>query len=862
MQTKPFQDGVLRTLDIYLDALHLQRAKSFATSEFIRQHPELELPEPNFPEKAWSQLLLKEQLPRTRPRHPYTSRTDGTGQPIPNICLKIPTGGGKTFLGAHALSHILGRYTESNHGFVLWIIPNEAIYTQTKRQLTNRESPIRQILDRAAAGRVKILEKDDPLNRLDVESNLCIMLLMLQSANRETKETLRLFRDRGSIHGFFPPEDDVLAHTALAAQIPNLDRYLRVETAETTIKDSLGNVLRFIRPIVLIDEGHKGYSEGALNTINGFNPSFVLELSATPKPSANWLVDVRGADLKAAEMIKIPINAIIKPSDDWKDCLRASLEKLNELQTTADSLRDSTNRYIRPILLVQAERTGKDTRDGIKIHAEDIRDYLLALGFDRPQIAVKSADTNELDTPENANLLANTCPVRVIITKQALQEGWDCPFAYVLCTLATNRNLNSLTQLVGRILRQPETSYVPEEFSALNESYVFCHSAKTKDVTDQIKKGLEEDGLNDLTGSVTTDDGTSRPPAKRMLQRRDKFRTLNIFLPLVNWVEPDGARPLDYEQDILYRIDWSQLKMQPLVERLVNPASPEATWIARLELGESPTRDWLMTSREQLIETRTFDTVYATRVMVDIVPNPWVAREILGNLLTSLKQLGLINDAIDGMASLILEELKKQLAAERDRLAEAVFHREVAAERIQFRLRADCSHWRMPQELPTSLPENARKAARERSGNAIEKSIFAPVYDADFDSTPEREFACYLDEEAALQWWHRNVAKTGYGIQGWKRDRMYPDFLFAYQLSDNKHRIAVWETKGEHLSGNLDTEYKRKLLNTITKAFKFETATYAGELALVAEDGTTIECEMILTEDWKTPLRTRLNALK
>jgi type III restriction enzyme len=590
MQTKEFQQSVLDTLDLYLAELHKQRASTLTASEYVRQNPDLDLPQPNFPEKAWKTLRNNHQLPRSRIAAPYNSRTDGAGNPIPNICLKIPTGGGKTYLGANAVSRILGRYIESNRGMVLWIMPNEAIYSQTKRQLTNRESPIRQILDRAAAGRVKILEKDDPLNRLDVESSLCVMLLMLPSANRVNKETLRLFRDRGSIHGFFPPEDDVLAHIALAAQIPNLDRYLRVETAETTIKDSLGNVLRLLRPIIVMDEGHKGYSTVALDTINGFNPSFILELSATPKPTANWLVDVRGTDLQNAEMIKLPINVKVRSGEDWKDCLRESYDKLNVLQATAERLRDSTSQYIRPILLVQAERTGKEKRDGSLIHAEDVREFLLNLGLDRAQVAIKTADTNELDTPENSDLLSPTCPVRVIITKQALQEGWDCPFAYILCTLATNRNMNALTQLVGRILRQPETTYLPKEFAALNESYVFCHHAETKAVTDKIKKGLEEDGLDDLTGFVREDNDAAAPPARRTLQRREKFRTLSVFLPLVNWVEPAGARPLDYEQDILYSIDWSKLDMQPLVERLINPTGQRRAGLPEWSLAkQTPT---------------------------------------------------------------------------------------------------------------------------------------------------------------------------------------------------------------------------------------------------------------------------------
>jgi type III restriction enzyme len=851
MELKPYQEKTLETFDRYLEELVSFRAKAEKTLALALENPDVEVPIPDFPRQAWNALRNKGALPLSRRSNQYVSRKDGIGNDLPSVCLKIPTGGGKTLLGAYSVSRIMGNYLKSNRGFVLWIVPNEAIYAQTKKQLTNRESPIRQILDRAAAGRVKILEKDDPLNAMDTESNLCVMLLMLQSANRETKETLRLFRDRGNVHGFFPAGDDIQRHWDLIGRIPNLDCYGRSDTMGATAKDSLGNVLRLLRPMVVMDEGHKGYTIIAMNTINGFNPSFVLELSATPKESANWLVDVRGAALQAAQMIKLPINVKVKAGDDWKDCLRESFDKLNSLQGTADRLRANTLRYIRPILLVQVERTGKEQRDGKMIHADDARDFLLSIGLDRSQIALKTADTNELDNPGNGDLLSPTCPVRVIITKQALQEGWDCPFAYVLCTLATNRNLNALTQLVGRILRQPEAACVPEELAVLNECYIFCHHAGTKEVVDSIKTGLEKDGMADLTGKVREGDGG--PEAKqltRKVQRRDQFRTLRIFLPMVNWVEGKAARPLDYEQDVLYRLNWGALDLKSLVERLSKAPTAETSTVVRVGIGSG--KDWLEeTGRQSVYEAASFDTVYATRLMVDILPNPWVARALIGDLLKALQERGLSDAIVGGASGFILEELRKWLLQERDRLAEMQFFGDVTAERIQFRLRADRKVWELPTALETDRPEKARKLVRQSSGGPVEKSIFAPVYDEGFNPD-EAEFACYLDEQAALDWWHRNVAKGGnYHLQGWRKNRVYPDFIFAHQRSGKKHRIVVWETKGDQLEGNLDSEYKRKLLDTMSKCFKAEDVVRAGELELVGKDGTSVICEMVLMSDWK-----------
>jgi type III restriction enzyme len=865
MDLKQYQQTVLDTLDLYLDELRTQltKAEKVRKANEKETDPDLIRAVPVFSGLAWARLKDQGYLPAFRGSFPYSTRTDGMGNDVPNICLKIPTGGGKTLLAANAVSRVMGRFLQRNYGFVLWIVPNEAIYSQTKKQLINREHPYRQILDRAAAGRVKILEKNDPLNRMDVESHLCVMLLMLQSANRETKETLRMFRDRGNVHGFFPAADDIPAHFELLGRVANLSCYGNRDTMGAIAHESLGNVLRLLQPLVVMDEGHKAYTTIAMNTLFDFNPSFVLELSATPKDRlrdvpprhANWLVDVRGAALQREEMIKLPINVKVKAGSDWKVCLRESLEHLNLLQSHADKLRANTSRYIRPILLVQVERTGKDQREKSTIHSEDAREFLLGIGVDKGEIAVKTSETNELNDPENIDLLSPTCGVRVIITKQALQEGWDCPFAYVLCALAASRNQSAMTQLVGRILRQPNANNTPDP--VLNECYVFCQHVKTKDVVDAIKKGLEQDGMGDLADQVRE----AKAPGgsgleKRKVSRREKFRTLDIYLPMVNWVDGEESRPLDYERDVLAQLDWAQLDVTSLAETLAGEVNSERSQMLKLTLADGA--EFIKaTEVTALLEPVAFDPVYATRSVVDIVPNPWLGRKVIGELLQALRNRGFDEAKLGEASSYILEELRKWLQQQRDLLAEKQFVADVTDERIQFRLRADRELWKMPKELPTDRPEGARQLARN-SGGLTEKSLFTPVYDDDFNRA-EAEFACYLDEAAALRWWHRNVAKgANYWIQGWKRGRVYPDFIFAHEHTPMNDRILVWEMKGDQLEGNLDTEYKRRLLATVSAHFKAEDGVKAGTLELVGQGGESVLCELVLMSGWKTEVSKRL----
>ena len=212
----------------------------------------------------------------------------------------------------------------------------------------------------------------------------------------------------------------------------------------------------------------------------------------------------------------------------------------------------------------------------------------------------------------------------------------------------------------------------------------------------------------------------------------------------------------------------------------------------------------------------------------DIVLNPFVGREIVGRLLSYLQERGFDETKLGRLGSLVVDELRRGLDVERSARAEALFRTEVGAGRIQFRLRLDGRNWRMPFTIETMEAENARQLLSQ-SGGPLERSLFAPVYESEFNSE-EREVAVYLDGEKTLEWWHRNVARTQYGIQGWMRGRIYPDFIFAAQGGGGTKRITILETKGDQLD-NLDTAYKRNLLSFISNAFRWDECTQRASLS-------------------------------
>ncbi len=563
------------------------------------------------------------------------------------------------------------------------------------------------------------MEKGDRLDARDVTGQLCVMLLMLQSANRETKDTLKMFQDRGDVAGFTPPEGDQKAHAELIKAITNLDCY---DDLFPMVKDSLGNALRIIRPVVVLDEGHKAVSELAFKTLYGFNPRFVLELTATPhdvQPKggnsphpgrySNVLVEVTGTELDREGMIKMPLNLDARQGTDWKATLNAALGRLNSLDALAAKLRANTGRYIRPIMLVQVERTGKEQKDAGLIHSDDVKEWLLTAGFDEAEIAIKTAETNDLKQPENQDLLSPTNRVRAIITKSALQEGWDCPFAYVLCSLAASSNLRAMTQLVGRILRQPGATKTG--IAELDECHVVTHHAGTGDVVAAIKQGLEGDGLGDLVLHVLQGEASKDFKASRTIKRRSDFGKTEIYLPLVLHVEDGYARALDYETDILASLDWRGFDALGIANGIPENAQLPEGQIQRISLTDG--KEHFKADTIALTDEKPdFDPAYAVRMISDLVPNPFVARDVVGGVVDRLRVRGFSPQKLGSLSSLIVEEMRRKLDIARTALAEALFKEKVKKGSIQFRLRLDEKNWRMPFHFEMQEPIHIQHLAR------------------------------------------------------------------------------------------------------------------------------------------------------
>jgi type III restriction enzyme len=393
---------------------------------------------------------------------------------VPHVCIKVPTAGGKTFLATNAIRTIFDNVEGLEHQAVVWLVPSNTILDQTYNNLNNPEHPYRQKLNVLFGSRVNILSKGETIQGIDfnpttVKENLSVMVLSFDSLRSRKKTDRLIFRENGNLKQFF----DLTA-----------DRSFLLDDGLTD-EESLINVIRYLNPVVVIDESHRAASDLSVETLKALNPSFILDLTATPRNNSN-IISIIGAErLKAENMVKLPI--VVYNQKTKNDVIVSALTLQRKLELQAIALEEQGGKYIRPIVLFQAEPKSKaDTQT-----FEKIKKDLIESGIPEEYIAIKTADINELSKHD---LMSRDCKIRYIITVNALKEGWDCPFAYILATVANRSSVIDVEQVVGRVLRQP---YVHKHKDPLlNMSYVFTSSAKFQDTLKKIVEALNAAGFS------------------------------------------------------------------------------------------------------------------------------------------------------------------------------------------------------------------------------------------------------------------------------------------------------------------------------------------------------------------------------
>ena len=431
------------------------------------------------PEVAYKTVTAEGDI-RLRLGSDYGYKTPKGMEDVPTVCIKVPTGGGKTILAAHSLK-IIAESQSKEYPFVLWFAPSDTIRKQTADAFKKALHPYREELDRQFAGRVKVFDLDEKFQILpeDISDNLCVIVSTVQAFVHEETGKYNVYRHNEDMERHF---GDISLEMGMESQDEESGG------DPTKPKFSFANLLHHIRPIIIVDEAHHMVTDLSQKSLVRLNPSAVLGLTATPGRDNNVLYSVYAQELFDEEMVKLPIE-LTEYKLDWEKAVisanakRAQLAKLAAAENVA---RDG--KYIRPIVLFQATPKNGD------VPVEKLKAYLTdTLKIPEEEIKIATGDQKELD---DVNVMDPACKVNYVITVQALKEGWDCPFAYVFCSLANVGSSKDTIQLLGRVMRMPYAKR--RKTRELNRAYAFVMSREFGMAAKELTEGLKKKGFSEV----------------------------------------------------------------------------------------------------------------------------------------------------------------------------------------------------------------------------------------------------------------------------------------------------------------------------------------------------------------------------
>ncbi len=473
MELKAYQQEVITNLSLFLE--HLQETKDTekAFYDFWTKHPKTPL-------QPYSDSAIE----------PYKNNVPR----VPHICVKVPTAGGKTFIACNALKTIFDAFDYDKPKAVMWLVPSITILEQTLKNLKDPSHPYRQKINSHFGNKVEVFDKATLLqgsgfNATSVKEQLNIMVFSFDSLRAKNKEDRKVFQENGNLQSF--------------------ENLLGKKTDIT-----LGEVIKYLNPVVVVDESHNAESVLSVDMLKEINPCFILDLTATPRNNSNIISFIDALELKKENMVKLPV--IVYNHQDKTEVINSALQLQKRLELQALDEEKKGGRYIRPIVLFQAQPRNADDSTTF----EKLKEKLIELKIPEEQIKIKTANLNEL---KNVDLMSKDCPVRYIITVNALKEGWDCSFAYILASLADKSSAVDVEQILGRVLRQPYV--MKHKFPLLNLSYVLTASSKFLDTLDNIVKGLNKAGFSDKDYKLA-DTTTIETP-----KQTDPLQQLTLTMP-------------------------------------------------------------------------------------------------------------------------------------------------------------------------------------------------------------------------------------------------------------------------------------------------------------------------------------------
>jgi len=691
----------------------------------------------------------------------------------PFVCVKIPTGGGKTLVGCHSVVEIMSSILKHkmDRGIVMWFVPSEAIKSQTLKKFKDRNDWHRKVLDEAFDNNIRIFSNEEALRirKEDVEDNICIIISSLEAFRKEKaiQNKYKVYQENG----------------ALLSHFENLEEKDFLEKDEhNTIINSLANVIKLSNPLIVIDEGHKTKTKLSIEFMKDLNPSFIIEYTATPRPESNVLVEIHSSELKEEQMVKLPI--VLESTSQWENSLTKGVNQRIELEKES---KKNKSEYIRPIALIQAESDKKEDKN---VTVFKIKDFLIKeRKIPEEEIAIAYRDVNEL---ANLNLFSKNCKIRYIITVSKLAEGWDCSFAYILISVANIGSKIAVEQIIGRILRMPNAQR--KENEKLNKSYIFASAKNFQEASSQIISGLESNGFSKLDLINATDKEQKYP-----LDVEKVFKE-NLSIPMMSFEN----EKLSFGDLIGEEFELS--KQNAEIDFEVNEDNDR-----RAELDITKNDKWITSAQQILNIPRKIKDASKEYLIL------WLSKKLRFTEIESKDKLKFLNKFIEYhlkkksiselsinryiLVTILNEEINKIL----ENYTKKKFEKFLKEKKIIVK-----EFEKFPEKITLSeMPKQNWNKCYYKYIDKLNKE--------------ELKFVERLDLLENIKFWVRCREKKddSFFIQGWKKNKFYPDFIAVTK----KNNIVALEWKGEHLMTNEETIYKEeigKIWKSMNKNLHFE----------------------------------------
>ena len=823
MELKRFQKQVMRDLNRYCELLNSTNSVSKAYTDF------------------WAE---KNVTVGFGGMPSYNNTIENT----PHVCFKVPTGGGKTFLACNALKTIFDNLPSKKAQLVVWLVPSEAILSQTLKNLSDPMHDYRQKIEADFNGRVQVYSKQQVLdgqqfNPTTVNEQLSIVVMSFDSFRIKNKEGRKVYQENGNLQPF-------------SKFIP---------TPDTRIKDvddtALIQVFNQLSPVVIVDESHHTTGELSIEMLKNLNPSFILDLTATPRQNSNIISYVDAAQLKAENMVKLPVIVYNRPSQE--EVIADALDLRNKLEETARA--ETSGRYIRPIVLFQAQPKQAENKETF----EKLKKRLVDNGIPEEEIAIKTAEINEL---KNVDLQSSDCKIKYIITVNALKEGWDCPFAYILATLANKTSTVDVEQILGRVLRLPYTQQNDSKF--LNLSYVLTCSNDFHTTITKVIKGLNDAGFSEKEYRIAEEKPIVTTPVpvqekvdfvteeeflqfdddalKEIINRRQNAGETSAIDAMLESAEvnsdaydtalkqaesePAGDLPLEvrskvntypiYEQfreeALSLEIPQFFVKTPPSIFTMLNP--DDKSLLTKEDLSDGFT----LKDKDATID---FGSALESVVEVDVQKNERpkyrqlseTESEYFKGMLKNLPPESRVRNCKLAIKS-ILEKTDSvagsDLTAYINRIVENMNGDELAA--------MENNIYGYAAKIKSKIETLLDEYRRQKFNHLLETGQIEclPSFRLKREINPGTPFgllskSLYTSEQAInnferkviekvsalpnFRWWHRNMDRLEFCINGFLNH--YPDFI----VMTNSGKVVMIETKGEHLVSNDDSRAKAEL---------------------------------------------------